>query len=865
MSPTQSSQVVGVVAPDVRSDYRIPPVFSIIDPITRTNLVTNPSGETNTTGWSTFVSGTLSRDTTYSYYGAYSFKFIPGSSTASAVRYSFTSLANGTYAVSVRFKAQRAGLRYKIGVIDGNNVELSRKSFVATGWWQYVWVQHTETGSSPVSRDIRIYKDGHASTDPIWVDGLQVELCESGNVFPTTYIDGDQTAESPLEYPSPYFWNGTPHASTSTRLGTTRNGGRVLRLDQFGFTLRGVHGLGLAEHLNTFSQYGLLDGQQLDRTRKAGRVLSLIGRFEGDSYQRLRSLRGSLARLLDRDLIGIDVRPVTLLYTPRNERDDEIGPPVLISAYYAGGLGGDESDFFGQDVEIRFESETPNIRGHDEGAVLSATSTVTGNSAIVKRSRTGQWSALAGVGVSGGGPAVYSILPHTNGTVYVAGDFTSAGASGADYCAIYDPSTDTFSRLAGSDTTFNSPGIARMAQHPDGRVIIVGGFTNAGGLAAADYICAYIPTSDTIQAIGTGANNQVLSVAVDQIGRIYGGANFATDFSGVANTNGIAYSLGGAWSAMATGLDDGDCQAILPVGNKVYIGGSFTSVSGVANTAHIAYWDFDDNAWHSVTSGAFAGSDVKVLLKLANGSILVSGTFTQIGGVTAAYAAIYNGFSFSSIAGASSLQSAAYGATLQPIDNTPWLTGSFFIASGQTIPSPIVQLIGSLSGGTAVYIPTEIDFSGTPTIYAVAAAGDGTLYFGYNDFIPGAATIAGRTSVTNSGSARTYPRVVLICTAGSGKVQQLKNYTTGRSVYFKDLTINSGETITLDFNQRVLRFISTFQGNVAGKIFPGSQESDFFLDPGVNIISLYVESAATVTAFASWPMLHATSDKAGTL
>lgn len=862
MSPLPTSQVVAAVAPDIRSDYRMPPVISIIDPISRTNLVTNPSGEIDLTGWSSFVSGTVSRDATASYYGAYSIKFIPGSSPSSAVRYSFTSLPVGTYAVSIRFGAQRGGLRYKLGIIDGNGVELSKKSFVSNAGWQYIWIPHIETGSSPVSREVRIYKDGHASVDPFWVDGAQVELCESGNIYPTTYIDGDQTGESPLEYPPQYFWNGTPHNSTSTRLGTTRSGGRVLRLDRYGFTLRGIHGLGMADHVNTFSQYGLLDGQQLDRTRKAGRVFSLIGRFEGESYQRLRKLRGSLIRLLDRDLIGEDVRPVTLLYTPMNEQGDELGPPITISAYYAGGLGGDESDFFAQDTEIRFESERPDLRGHDSGAALTATSTLANISGIVKRSRDGQWSALA-TGVSGGAPAVYSILPHTNGTIYVAGDFTAAGASGADFCAIYDPATDSFSRLAGSDTTFNNT-VVRLAQHPDGRVILAGTFTNAAGNASADYVCAYTPTTDTISNLGTGGSNSVLSVAVDQVGRIFAGANFATDLGGVAATNGIGY-YDTSWHAMGSGLNDGDCQVILPVGNRIYIGGSFTQVNSVANTAHMAYWSFDDSAWHSVTSGAFTGSDIKVMLKLANGSILVSGTFTQIGGVTAAYAAIYNGFSFSSIGGASSLASAAEGGALQPIDNIPWLGGAFGTASGQTIPSPLVQLIGSLVGGTAVYIPAEIDFPGAPTVFAIGAGRDGTMYFGYNFPTPGSATVAGRTTINYTGTSRSYPRVTIICTAGSGKVQQLKNYTNGRSVYFKDLTINSGETITFDFNQRVLRFISTFQGNLAGKIFPGSQESDFFLDPGNNVISLYVESAATVTVFMSWPILHATLDTAGAI
>lgn len=861
MSPLQSSQVVAAAVPDIRSDYRMPPVFSIIDPIGRSNLVTNPSGEIDLTGWSAFTAGTASRDTAASYYGAYSIKFVPTSSTASALRYSFTSLPVGVYAVSIRFGAQRGGLRYKLGIIDGNNVELSKKSFVSNGGWQYIWIPHTETGSSPVSREVRIYKDGHASTDPFWVDGAQVELCESGNVYPTTYIDGDQIGDSPLEYPPPYFWNGTPHNSTSTRLATTRSGGRVMRLDRYGFVLRGVHGLGLAEHVNTFSQYGLLDGQQLDRTRKAGRTFSLIGRFEGESYQRLRKLRGSLAKQLDRDLIGQDVRPVTLLYTPMNELGDELGPPITISAYYAGGLGGDESDFFGQDVEIRFESERPDLKGHDSGTALTATSTLANVSGVVKRSRDGQWSALA-TGVSGGAPAVYSILPHSNGTIYVAGDFTSAGASGADYCAIYDPATDTFSRLAGSDTTFNSTGVNRMALHPDGRVIIVGGFTNAAGNANADYICAYTPTTDAISNLGTGANNPVLSVAVDQVGRIFAGANFATDLGGVAATNGIGY-YDTSWHAMGTGLNDGDCQVILPVGNRVYIGGSFTGVGGVANTAHFAYWSFDDSAWHSATSGAFTGSDIKVMMRLANNNILVSGTFTQIGGVTASYAAIYNGFSFSSIGGASSLASAAEGGALQPIDNIPWLGGAFGTASGQTIPSPLVQLIGSLSGGTAVYIPAEIDLPGTPTIFAIGAGRDGTMYFGYNFPTPGSAVIAGRTTLNYTGSNRSYPRVTIICTAGSGKIQQLKSYTNGRAVYFKDLTINNGEIVTFDFNQRVLRFTSTFQGDLAGKIFPGSQESDFFLDPGTNVIALYVESTATVTAFMSWPILHATLDTAG--
>lgn len=93
--------------------------FSIVIPLARTNLITNPSCETNTTGY-TAVGGSLVRSAQYQYHGVYSLAMTPSAGTNSdGGYYGPIALTSGvTYAYSCKIKVEAGGVgrQYTISI-----------------------------------------------------------------------------------------------------------------------------------------------------------------------------------------------------------------------------------------------------------------------------------------------------------------------------------------------------------------------------------------------------------------------------------------------------------------------------------------------------------------------------------------------------------------------------------------------------------------------------------------------------------------------------------------------------------------------------------------------------------------------------
>src|SRR5262245_61505642 len=231
--------------PDIISGAELDDRFSVIIPVARTNLATNPSIETDTNGWNAAVGGeTLARSAAQQYHGAYSLAVTPNSNTNAGTYFGNTSLTAGQlYAVSVKVLAN-SGLPYRIQVRDSTGVTtLASYTFTTTGRFQWVWLYYLE--SSSANRRFYIQKNGSSSTAVFYVDGLQVEALANAGETVSTYIDGDQQGLVPNQSPPAYFWFGTPHASASGRSGLTRAGGMVVKFRDYNFILTAIAGLGL--------------------------------------------------------------------------------------------------------------------------------------------------------------------------------------------------------------------------------------------------------------------------------------------------------------------------------------------------------------------------------------------------------------------------------------------------------------------------------------------------------------------------------------------------------------------------------------------------------------------------------------------
>lgn len=811
-----------------------PGFFSIIVPIARTNLVTNPSVETATTGY-TAISGSINRGAGTSYHGAYALNVSLAPGSTDGVYYGPISLTSGqTYAVSVKFLTCTPGLTYTISVATTGGVDLVAYSFIGTGRWQWVWVYWTETSST--TRRLYIRKND-ARPDPsacFYIDGLQCEAINAGETV-STYLDGDQQGLLPNQFPYPYRWNGTPHASTSTRDVTTRAGGYLMNLDRFRFKLLGFVGLGITLVANIASVGAGADGSTFQATIANSRQIGIRGRFETSTPEHLDQLRSALYSIVGPD--SATPRQPLVLHYQRFSGERAVGDFGRAVVSYQSGLEQNTNPVPAEEATITFTQYLPAIWTNESGVALTMRSSLANANAIIRRTIDGVWRALS-TGING---PVYAIAEHTDGTIYIGGDFTDAGGSGADYAAIYNPVTDTFSVVGASATNFNSV-VDDIAIGPNGVVYFVGNFTNANGIANADHVVSYDPSTGLFAALGTGANGRVAAVAVGADGQVYaGGINTAIDFGGVAATNGAGRWDGSAWNAMTTGLDNGSVLAILVDGADIYYVGTFTAMSAVANTNRQARWD--GSAWNSLTSGTTNG-DIYSIVKGPSGLFYMGGTFTTIGGVAANRHAAYNKTSFSVIGTGvdSTVRTQAFDTS-----GMLYVGGEFTTANGISLPDAIARWNGS----TYLNIDADVPGGGT-VIWTLAPAHDGSVYVGFNSI--GTAAVGGVTTATNTGTARTYPEVSFYGpAAGVTNLYQLTNATIGKSIYF-NLTINPGETIALRTSPNSATLTSSFRGDLSSAILPGSSP-DFALAPGANSIVTFSRTTigSATPALMHWP------------
>ena len=120
------------ILPPIPSGYPLDDVFSVLVPVARTNLIANPSLETNTTGW-TAVGGSIARSATQQYHGAYSLAVTPTAGTSDGCYYGTVTMAlTQLYAVSAKVYGQ-PGVNYKISVATTGGADLAAYQFTATG------------------------------------------------------------------------------------------------------------------------------------------------------------------------------------------------------------------------------------------------------------------------------------------------------------------------------------------------------------------------------------------------------------------------------------------------------------------------------------------------------------------------------------------------------------------------------------------------------------------------------------------------------------------------------------------------------------------------------------------------------------
>lgn len=831
--------------PDLVNGYFLDDVkLSVITPIERMNLISNPSFETNTTGYTIVDGATLTRTTESQRRGVYSLKVKPGLSSVSGLYYTSSSLTSGsTYAFSLDVNI-RGGRKYQIRVSD-NARNLVTKKVTGKGYWERVSVVFTAVTTG--AHRLYFEKDSNNNTDVFFTDGWQLELCEAGNYWPTTYIDGDQLGFVANQIPPPYLWTGAPHASTSTRSGLTRAGGRVLSLrDDLAFEVNSIIGLGMDAITNVATPNALIGGAFYQRTTPQSRRFTIVGSLFGSTPDELHRNRRLLLDTLKPDAVGLQ-QPLVLQYQLKDHET------INIICNYASGLEGTFDNFNQEKLAIQFSAFNPFFL-QDEGEIASSLSFIKSISAAftLQRSSNGNWAAVTGVGTNS---QVRAITPGNDGYVYYGGDFSLVGSPSitANRIARYktDGTTATAWERLGSIIGAVGGTVRAIAIGHDGRVYATGSFTSMDGVANTAGIAVWNPATNTWAALGTGISGGTgwaLTVGLD--GSIYVGGDF-TSVGGVANTARIARwtPTTNNWNACDAGITDLLCDALATMlDGTIVAAGTFNSVVGVADTSRIARYDPDTDTWSSISSSIT--NSCEVLAVAPDGTLYAGGDFGTIGGVTAQNIASFNGVSWTPLGSGASPGGKAVTAIVIDLYGNVIVSGNF---SGMGNLTSLIDSVAVWNGSSWVYLAINVAAGSLADATPGAVAKDGTLYMKQNNTSPPAVTAEAITTITNNGESESYPVIVF---TGGGRLVQLSNWTTGDFIYF-DLTLADNERAILTLRPGNISFISNNRGNLMSTILPGSSLATFKLQPGANRIGCFiVDAGANCSASMRWKNQH---------
>lgn len=799
--------------------------FSVIIPLARTNLITNPSLETGTTGY-TAVGGSIARSTQFQYKGAYSLQVIPTTTPLTGVYYTIDLTAGVTYAISVRFLCGEPtlgnvipGRAHQFWLATTGGVALAAQQFTSSSRWMRVVLFYTET--STTTRRIYITKGNTALADSFWIDCLQLESCADGVLAATTEIDGDQPGLLPNQFPAAYGWNGTPHASTSYRRAATAAGGYIVNFDRFRFKVLAFAGLGLTTLNHAIIPPAIADGASYVTTIARSRSFGMTGFIDAPGMTSLDQFRGQLLTALGPDRVS-PRQPIALSYQPH---DGEVptGREGRIVASLDRGAEGVTNSAHREQLTLQFTQWLPGITAGDAGAILTENSSVTNCDYIARRLPTGAWSTM-GSGGSGGRVAVLATGP--DGSLYAGGEFTSmGGVANTAKIAKWNPVTETWSALG---TGASGGHVYALAITANGGVYAGGDFTSMGGVANTARIAYW--DGAAWNALGTGANNTVTALALSPAGVLYVGGNF-TNVGGAAIDR-IAYWNGSAWTSLhASGANNTVTSLAVAANGVLYVGGNFDSIGGVAIN-RIASW----NGTSYSALGAGFGATVQTLAIGPRGELYAGGDFT--GDVD--YVGVWNGTGWVQLG---TLDDDVYELSIGP-DRILRAGGAFTTADGIALNDGYAVWNGSS------WVQGDIAYPGFATIYAIAVALDGTLYIGHDN--TSNALAAGITTVNNPGTARSYPTLTITASQDGGLMYQIVNVTTGRAIYLA-LELNAGERVQLRTSAQGTTIYSSFRGDVSAAILPGSSP-DFALEPGNNSISLFLAKAET--AALHWPITY---------
>jgi hypothetical protein len=614
----------------------LPDSVTVILPEESTNLVLNPSVETNMTGYTALGGATaIARVISHQRRGVYGIEVTPAAGVDAGVYNNGTTTVTGTvYTLSLDFLGV-IGDTYRLRIYTNAGVVVAQSDIIdGKDFWQRPYFTYTETAGGANQR-LAVMRLNGGSVIPFYVDGFQLEALDHN----TTYIDGDQAPITPGR--QEYFWNGVVHASTSYRIQDTRAGGREVTLNSLGFEVMSIVGWGHPTISNISTEMNL-GGSSYQNTIVKERLITVSGSFQANDFRDLMKKRAAVLDAVS-PFKTTQKQPLKLGYHSMQGCED-VKPPVYFQVSYESGLEGIIDNPASENVGIVFKEYLPGGFEDGERAIeLMPFELIEGSLLFMRQDKnSGEWINAGGsfetnateeiyaiaesqnktmyigglfVGNilefnqdtlasstlgAGGNNTVYTIFIAKNGLVYMGGDFTSMNAAAHTRISVYDPVSATFATFGtGMNSTVRSIIVTKN------NLICAGGaFTTANGVAV-NYFTYWDATAATFVAIGAGLNGIVYDMWLDNDGTTIWIAGAFTTANGVAantvcrfNSLTLAFETGYA-TGLANTLSNSICET---VNGDVYCLHNTTVTNGVP-------YKLDGQSWVSVPNFPFVTSN----------------------------------------------------------------------------------------------------------------------------------------------------------------------------------------------------------------------------------------------------------------
>jgi hypothetical protein len=308
------------------------------------------------------------------------------------------------------------------------------------------------------------------------------------------------------------------------------------------------------------------------------------------------------------------------------------------------------------------------------------------------------WQSLGGGVAAGFEGGVFALVANGE-DVYAGGDFTKAGSVSVNSIAEWTGSTWQGIEGAGSGVRKSSQeGIVQALAVHDGSLFAGGSFNRLmpGSVPAEGGLASLGLSSSVWTALPMEGDTATVNVLQPTSGTgVYVGGSFATGgpIATAILLDGVGLLTGTTWSTFGQGLTYGENGrgfglALAHGSGSEYVGGWFDQL-GSAKTTGIARWD--GKAWHTMGAGVAGGSTSEgpfvYAIAVDGTQVFIGGDFSSVSGVVAKNIAVWNGTKWAAVGGGTT------GAVQALALNGGYLYagGSISKAGGRSTGAPIAR------------------------------------------------------------------------------------------------------------------------------------------------------------------------------